>query len=87
MLCVSAVVIVFVGVWQLSEQGITTAVAFLVGALTSLICETIGLVVSTQSNFRVAYCCRFGLAPAFRTAYKAAVSIGFGLTSFCLLGN
>lgn len=85
--CLVLVVLVFVAVWQLSEQGIPTAVAFLVGALTSMICGAFGMLIATQANNRTAYCVRFGLAPAFRTAYKASAAIGFGLTSLGLLGK
>jgi Na+/H+-translocating membrane pyrophosphatase len=85
--CLALLVLAALPVWLLTEKGLTTAVALLLGGLVNMISSLIALVVATQSNFRVAYCARFGTGAAFRTAYKASCAIGFGVTSVSLLGN
>jgi Na+/H+-translocating membrane pyrophosphatase len=79
------VMLTFVLVLFLSEQKWLTAMAYFVGAFVSMVCGVVGVIVGTQSNYRVAYCSRFGLAPTFQIAYQASCSIGFGLVSFALL--
>jgi Na+/H+-translocating membrane pyrophosphatase len=59
--------------------------AYFVGAFISMVCGAVGVIIATQSNYRIAYCCRFGLAPTFQNAYKASCSIGFSLVSLQLL--
>lgn len=39
----------------------------------------------TKANFRVTYCARNFLAPAFRAAYRAGCAMGFALVSLGLL--
>jgi len=80
------VVIMFIVIVFLTEQGVATAVAFLVGAITSMACGIIGMVIATDTNYRVTYCAKLGLAPAFRVAYRAGCSMGFALVSLGLLG-
>lgn len=63
-----------------------TAVAFALGAIISIICGALGMVVATQTNFRTTYCARIGLAPAFRVAFRAGCAMGFALVSIGLLG-
>ena len=65
----------------------STAIAFLVGALVSMICGAVGMVVATQANYRTTYCAKQGLSYAFRTAYRAGCSMGFALVSLGLLGT
>lgn len=75
----------FFVIWFLTEEGIKTSVAFLIGALVSMICGAIGMIIATQANFRTTYCARNSLAPAFRTAYRAGCAMGFALVSLGLL--
>ena len=44
------------------------------------------MVVATKANFRTTYCAKYSLAAAFRTAYRAGVTMGFALVSIGLLG-
>ena len=74
-------------VWFLTEFGLWTAVAFLIGALVSIICGIFGMVIATRTNYRVTFCANHSLADAFRTAYRAGCAMGFALVSFGLLGN
>ncbi|CAD8083617.1 unnamed protein product [Paramecium sonneborni] len=62
-----------------------TTVAFLVGALTSIISGFIGMRVATFSNYRCAYCAQTKMTDAFAVAYRAGCVMGFALVSFALL--
>ena len=50
-----------------------------------MLCGLIGMVIATQTNYRVTYCAKRGLAIAFRTAYRAGCAMGFALVSLGLL--
>ncbi len=63
-----------------------TAIAFAVGAIVSICCGAIGMLIATQTNFRTTYCAKKSLALAFRTAYRAGCAMGFALVSLGLLG-
>jgi len=75
----------FVVITFLTEEGVKTGFAFLVGAFVSIICGSLGMIVATQANFRTTYCARKSLAPAFRVAYRAGCAMGFALVSLGLL--
>lgn len=81
------VVVMFIVIIFLTPQGAYTAVAFLVGALVSMICGSIGMIIATMANFRTTYCAKRGLAIAFRTAYRAGCAMGFALVSLGLLST
>jgi Na+/H+-translocating membrane pyrophosphatase len=63
-----------------------TAVAFVVGALASIACGAIGMMIATYTNFRVTFCANQSLATAFKTAYRGGCVMGFALVSIALLG-
>ena len=75
----------FVVITFLTSQGIMTAFAFAIGAIISILCGAIGMVIATQTNFRTTYCAKNGLASAFRVAYRAGCAMGFALVSLGLL--
>lgn len=75
----------FVIITFLTEQGIWTAFAFLIGAVVSIICGIIGMVIATRTNYRVTFCAYTSLASAFKTAYRAGCVMGFALVSLGLL--
>jgi Na+/H+-translocating membrane pyrophosphatase len=85
-ICFIFIIIMFIIITFLTEQGIWTAVAFLIGAIVSIICGIIGMVVATRTNYRVTYCAYGSLSAAFKTAYKAGCAMGFALVSIGLLG-
>lgn len=85
-ICFIFIIIMFIIITFLTEQGIWTAVAFLIGAVVSIICGIIGMVVATRTNYRVTYCAYGSLSAAFKTAYKAGCAMGFALVSIGLLG-
>ena len=77
----------FIVITFLTEQGLWTAFAFLIGAVVSVICGIIGMVVATRTNYRVTYCAYGSLSAAFRTAYRAGCAMGFALVSLGLLSK
>lgn len=76
----------FIVITFLTAEGVFTAIAFAVGAIISIVCGAVGMLIATQSNYRTTYCAKSGLAPAFRVAYRAGCAMGFALVSLGLLG-
>ena len=76
----------FVIITFFTEDRLYTAIAFLIGALISIICGAIGMTVATKANFRTTYCATISIADAFRTAYRAGCAMGFALVSIGLAG-
>lgn len=68
-----------------SSDTIYTAVAFVIGAVVSICCGAIGMLIATQTNFRTTYCAKKSLAAAFRVAFRAGCAMGFALVSLGLL--
>lgn len=58
--CFVILVIIFVLVWFLTEKGLTTAIALLVGGLMNMVSSLLALIIATQSNYRVAYSAKYG---------------------------
>lgn len=77
----------FVIITFLTSEGLMTAFAFAIGAVISILCGCVGMVIATQTNFRTTFCAREGLAPAFRVAYRAGCAMGFALVSLGLMGT
>jgi K(+)-stimulated pyrophosphate-energized sodium pump len=87
LICLIFVAVMFIVITFLTSEGVMTAIAFAIGAVISIVCGALGMVVATQTNFRTTYCARIGLAPAFRVAFRAGCAMGFALVSIGLLGN
>ena len=68
------------------EHGPYTAVAFLIGAATSVLSGYIGMKIATQGNVRTASSARQGIAKAFRVAFESGAVMGFGLTGLAVVG-
>ena len=77
----------FIIIIFLTGQGIWTAIAFLIGAIVSIICGIMGMVIATRTNYRVTYCAYNSLSEAFKVAYKAGCVMGFALVSLGLLST
>ena len=75
----------FVVIWTLTAEGAYTAFAFVVGAIISIACGAIGMIIATRANYKTTYCAKRGLAIAFRTAYRSGCAMGFALVSLGLL--
>ena len=74
-------------IYYLTPQAGYTAVAFMIGAVVSILCGTIGMIIATQANFRTTFCAKKSLSDAFRTAYRAGCGMGFALVSLGLISN
>ena len=87
LVCLIFVLLMFVVIYGAVEQFKTayTASAFLLGAITSMLCGLIGMQIAIYTNYRVAFCARRGLADAFKTAYRGGTVMGFALVSIALL--
>jgi inorganic pyrophosphatase len=77
----------FIIITFLTEEGLWTAFAFLIGAVVSVVCGIIGMVIATRTNYRVTFCAYSSLANAFKTAYRAGCVMGFALVSIGLLST
>jgi Na+/H+-translocating membrane pyrophosphatase len=51
----------FIIITFLTQQGLWTAFAFLIGAVTSIVCGVIGMVIATRTNYKVTFCAKDGL--------------------------
>jgi inorganic pyrophosphatase len=65
--------------------GLFSSLAFILGALTSMVCGYLGMMVGTYGNVRTAVEARRGMAPAFSAAYRSGSVMGFLLSSLALL--
>lgn len=79
--------VMFVVIWLLTPEAGYTAFAFAIGALISIICGAIGMIIATRANYKTTYCAKRSLANAFRTAYRSGCAMGFALVSLGLLGS
>lgn len=68
------------------REGVYTAIAFLCGAICSVLAGFIGMRIATHGNVRTAASARISLAHAFRTAFQSGAVMGFGLAGIALVG-
>ena len=66
-------------------RGLGTAIAFVIGGCTSIICGYIGMAIAVYSNARTATMCQISWTDGFNTAFRAGSVMGFCLTSIGLL--
>ena len=59
-------------------------VAFIVGAITSILCGFIGMRIAVISNYRTTYKAKTSLEEAFRVAYRAGCVMGFSSVGISL---
>lgn len=59
--------------------------AFVIGAITSTVSGFIGMRIAVSANSRTAIAAKVGYRPAFNTAFRAGMVMGFGLSSIGLL--
>jgi H+-translocating diphosphatase len=84
-ICLIFIAIMFILIGFVTQYHWWTAVAFLIGALVSITCGIIGMVMATRTNYKVTYCAVNGMSDAFKTAYRAGCVMGFALVSIGLL--
>lgn len=68
------------------HEGIYSALAFLIGAVTSSISAFLGMKIATQGNVRTTIMARKSLAEAFQVAYRSGAVMGFGLVGLAVFG-
>lgn len=68
------------------NEGRYSAVAFVVGAVTSILAGFIGMRTATAGNVRTAVSARESLEKGFLTAINAGAVMGFGLSGLAVLG-
>ncbi|KAF6252549.1 pyrophosphate-energised proton pump [Scenedesmus sp. NREL 46B-D3] len=67
------------------RNGLFSTVAFLLGAVTSIVSGYVGMKIATYANARTALEARKGIAPAFMCAFRSGAVMGFMLAGFGLL--
>ena len=68
------------------NEGIYTAIAFILGCLISLISGFIGMRIATVGNVRVTVAAKSSIERAFNIALQSGAVMGFGLVSLAVLG-
>jgi K(+)-stimulated pyrophosphate-energized sodium pump len=68
------------------ELGVRTSLAFFVGALCSMACGVVGMLVSVKANVRVASAARRSLVEAVQVAMRGGAVSGFLVVALSLLG-
>lgn len=66
-------------------ESLFTTFAYLLGAVTSMVCGAFGMKIATFSNFRTTFCAKTSLGSAFKTAFRAGTTIGFTLVSLAMM--
>lgn len=79
--------VILAAIWATEnfEDAIFTVIAFIVGCVTSVLAGFIGMKIGVFANARTAIQCQASLADGFVCSFKAAVVMGFTLTSFGIL--
>lgn len=62
-----------------------TTVAFLIGAITSMICGYFGMLIAVHTNWRTTYACNLSIDDGFHVAFKGGQVLGFALVGIALL--
>lgn len=62
-----------------------TTFAFLTGAVTSMICGYIGMLIAVHTNWRTTYACNLSIDDGFHVAFKGGQVLGFALVGIALL--
>ena len=82
----SGVILAIVDIWGQEEAKFRcyATVAYIVGAVTSIICGFIGMRIAVVSNYRTTYQATQSLEEAFNLAYKAGCVMGFSSVGISL---
>jgi len=79
------IILLLLGLGHAWSTGIFSALAFVVGACTSITCGYLGMRIAVYANSRTAVAAQSGFHEAFLTAFKAGSVMGFALVSLALL--
>lgn len=67
------------------NEGIFSAVAFVLGAFTSSLCAFLGMKIATIGNVRTTVMAKKSISDAFRVAFNSGAVMGFGLVGIAVL--
>lgn len=62
-----------------------TTIAFITGAVTSMLCGYIGMKIATECNVKTTYLCNIDIEQGFRVAFQGGEVLGFCLVGLALL--
>ena len=62
-----------------------TTMSFYIGAITSMICGYIGMMVAVFTNVRTTWCCNTSINDGFHIAFKGGSVLGFSLVGITIL--
>jgi Na+/H+-translocating membrane pyrophosphatase len=62
-----------------------TTVAFLIGAMTSMLCGYLGMLIAVTTNWRTTYACNISIDDGFHVAFKGGQVLGFALVGIAIL--
>ncbi|MEZ4742223.1 MAG: V-type H(+)-translocating pyrophosphatase [Bdellovibrionota bacterium] len=68
------------------NEGMYSAIAFLIGAFTSSVCAFLGMKIAVKGNVRTTIGARNSLAEGFRIAFNSGAVMGFALCGLAVLG-
>ncbi|HYX35455.1 MAG TPA: V-type H(+)-translocating pyrophosphatase [Oligoflexus sp.] len=68
------------------HEGMFSALAFLLGAVTSSLSAFLGMKIATMGNVRTTIRARKGLSEAFKVAFESGSVMGFGLVGLAIVG-
>merc|ERR1712000_655028 len=66
-------------------MGAFSALAFVLGGVTSIVSGYIGMMIAVKANSRTALQAQRGYAPAFKTAFRSGAVMGFSLCALAML--
>jgi Na+/H+-translocating membrane pyrophosphatase len=61
-----------------------TTCAFLIGAITSMLCGYLGMLIAVATNWKVTYACNESVQEGFHVAFKGGQVLGFSLVGIAL---
>lgn len=62
-----------------------TTVAFIIGAITSMVCGYVGMKIATEANVKTTYLCNIDIEDGFKVAFQGGEVLGFVLVGLALL--
>ncbi len=68
------------------NEGVYSALAFIIGAVISSVCAFLGMKIATKGNVRTTVRCRRSLADGFKVAFETGAVMGFALCGLAVLG-
>lgn len=68
------------------NEGLYTAISFVIGSIASIISGAIGMIVATKANVRTTQAAKKSVASAFNVAFKGGSVLGLTLVTFAMFG-